>query len=106
MRAILRIDMVGGGTANGGVTDPDGDANLATPPWIYGDTAFIGGDLLSTGPNNGWMDLSNAIDISADGSTILGYGHNAAGDYAPFIATIPEPGTMVLLSAGALLRRR
>ncbi len=55
---------------------------------------------------NGWMDLSNAIDISADGSTILGYGHNAAGDYAPFIATIPEPGSMVLLSAGALLRRR
>jgi len=56
---------------------------------------------------SGWW-LSEVRDISADGMTIVGVALNPAGEYASWIVTLPEPGTLVLLAAGglALLRRR
>ena len=46
--------------------------------------------------------LVEASGISADGTTIVGMGQDAAGMLRPFIATIPEPSTSVLLGLGLL----
>ncbi len=60
-----------------------------------------GADLL------GWTQLTRITDISADGRTLLGSGFNAEGDFAYFLATIPEPSTLALTGVGlALLARR
>ena len=48
---------------------------------------------------SGWT-LSSATGISADGSTIVGYGINPAGFQEAFIATTPEPSTALLLGLG------
>jgi uncharacterized membrane protein len=48
----------------------------------------------------GWT-LTSAEGISADGSTIVGTGQNPAGFQEAWVATIPEPSSMVLLSAAA-----
>ncbi len=54
----------------------------------------------------GWQ-LENAMGISTDGLTICGSGYDPAGNHEAWIATIPEPSTLVLLGAVALavLRR-
>lgn len=49
----------------------------------------------------GWT-LEHAIAISNDGSTIVGYGTNPLGFTEAFVATIPEPGTGLLLGLGLL----
>lgn len=52
----------------------------------------------------GWS-LQAATDVSADGSTIVGYGLYQ-GSYRGFIATIPEPSSAILLMSGfAMLLR-
>ncbi len=55
----------------------------------------------------GWIPHS-ATAISDDGLTIVGWGTNPNGDTEAFIATLPEPGTLVVIALGvpALLRRR
>lgn len=55
----------------------------------------------------GWW-LMEAMDVSADGTTIVGYGINPDGQTEAWIATIPEPTTLSVLALGgfALLRRR
>jgi probable HAF family extracellular repeat protein len=55
----------------------------------------------------GWT-LTQANGISDNGYTIIGYGTNPDGYTEAWIATIPEPGTISLLMAGALafLRRK
>jgi probable HAF family extracellular repeat protein len=47
----------------------------------------------------GW-DLESARAISADGLTIVGYGVNPDGLDEAWIATIPEPGTGLLILSG------
>lgn len=48
---------------------------------------------------NGWT-LLHAYSISADGMTIVGDGVNPDGYYEGWIATIPEPSTVILLCLG------
>lgn len=52
---------------------------------------------------HGWSRLNYIYDVSADGHTILGYGFNAQGFYSPFLATIPEPGTLSLAAVSFVL---
>jgi probable HAF family extracellular repeat protein len=49
----------------------------------------------------GWY-LTEAIDISDDGKTIIGRGINPQGYYEGWIATIPEPCSLLLLALGGL----
>jgi len=51
---------------------------------------------------SGW-ELFGAHAISDDGNVIVGWGHNPMGQTEAWIATIPEPSTLVLLSIGALV---
>lgn len=55
----------------------------------------------------GW-NLGFATGISSDGSVIVGYGVNPFGEEEAWIATIPEPSTLLLVTVGAsfALRRR
>jgi hypothetical protein len=61
---------------------------------------------------DGWSALSAAGDISADGSTIVGYGRRNYYNNEAFIAVIPtivpEPSSLALLTlvVPALFRRR
>ncbi len=43
----------------------------------------------------GW-ELNAALDVSADGRTIVGHGTNPDGDTEAFVAVVPEPSTFVL----------
>lgn len=49
----------------------------------------------------GWT-LAQATDVSGDGLIIVGHGFNPNGDREAWIAIIPEPGTMSLLTLGVL----
>ena len=53
----------------------------------------------------GWS-LTDATGISANGNTIVGFGINPDGNKEAWIATIPEPGTVMLLGIGGLIMRR
>ncbi len=53
----------------------------------------------------GWM-LRDATGISADGLTIVGVGSSPNGDTEAWIATIPEPATILLLGLGGLVLRK
>ncbi len=47
----------------------------------------------------GWQ-LERAIGISQDGLTIVGWGTNPNGSDEVFIATLPEPGALVMATLG------
>ena len=49
----------------------------------------------------GWI-LGEPVGISADGLTIIGNGLNPNGHLEGWVATIPEPGTFLLLALGGL----
>lgn len=48
----------------------------------------------------GWT-LEMAMGVSYDGQTIVGWGTNPNGDTEAFVATLPEPGVLVLMAVGA-----
>jgi probable HAF family extracellular repeat protein len=50
----------------------------------------------------GWH-LTRAIDISADGHTIIGFGSRDSGPGEPWLVQIPEPSTLALASLGLLV---
>jgi hypothetical protein len=52
----------------------------------------------------GWT-LLNATGISANGTTICGEGINPAGNFEGWVATIPEPASLLLLAAGSIILR-
>jgi uncharacterized membrane protein len=56
--------------------------------------------------NIGAWTLTNAIGISTDGSTIVGYGINPDGIAEGWVASVPEPMTLSLLALGGLLIRK
>jgi uncharacterized membrane protein len=49
----------------------------------------------------GWR-LAQAMDVSADGRTIVGYGQNPQGFTEAWIATVPEPSMLILAALGGL----
>ena len=57
--------------------------------------AMLGIDL------DGWQ-LTEVVDISADGRTLFGNGTNPEGVRVSFLAVIPEPGTATLIALGLL----
>jgi uncharacterized membrane protein len=68
--------------------------------------------LIAHGASNltGWT-LTAAQGISANGNTIVGYGRNPAGQSEAWIATVPEPSSVVLalialLTFASMARRR
>jgi len=54
---------------------------------------------------DGWT-LTEVADISADGRTVVGMGINPAGQEEAWMATVPEPSTLVLLAVGGLAALR
>lgn len=92
----------------------DGSIIVGSSATLSGNAAFIWDD------NNGMQDLrtmlisdyginltdwtlSSASAVSADGSTIVGWGKNPAGDYEAWIVSnIPEPASLSLLMIGGL----
>ena len=68
--------------------------------------------LVNHGVSNltGWT-LGGATGVSADGRMIVGYGSNPDGKGEAWIATVPEPSTLVLAALGTggllvVLRRK
>jgi uncharacterized membrane protein len=43
---------------------------------------------------------SEALGVSADGSTVVGFGTNPSGEQEAWIAIIPEPSTALLVGLG------
>jgi len=48
------------------------------------------------------LTLQEATGVSADGNTIVGYGRDPGNHIEGWVATIPEPGTGLLVMAGVL----
>jgi probable HAF family extracellular repeat protein len=80
---------------------------------VYGSEAFLwtsaGGmqnlyDVLLAGGATGltgWT-LGQAFGVSGDGRTIVGLGFNPSGEVEAWVATVPEPSTLVLAACGAI----
>jgi hypothetical protein len=93
-----------GTTENAVVWDNTGSWGGAGQPMLVADALISQGFDLS-----GWSSLTRVTTMSDNGKTIGGYGVWAAdGTTRGFVASIPEPATLTLLSLGAaaLLRRR
>ncbi len=118
--------MIGFGDLPGGAFDSeargisaDGSVVVGRGTTIVGDEAFIWNatsgmrnlrDVLTGeyGLNlTGWQ-LTEAMGVSADGSTIVGTGINPSGDTEAWIAHVPEPAALTLLLIGVslMMKRR
>jgi hypothetical protein len=53
----------------------------------------------------GWT-LTSCTAVSGDGMTIVGNGTNPQGNREAWIATIPEPTTILLLGLGGMVLRK
>ena len=80
------------------VSTAEADGMRSIEEWLLTDHGVDVGD---------WV-LRKATGISADGTTIVGWGRNPAGDHDGWIIRIPEPASALglLLAGGLLLRRR
>jgi probable HAF family extracellular repeat protein len=88
---------------SGNVVDADGIGDAFY--WTEATGMIKLRDLLTTlGASNldGWS-LISATGVSADGQTIVGSGTNPSGTTEAWVATIPEPYSLVLAAIGGLL---
>jgi len=104
-------DLAGGGTgSNAFSVSASGEVIVGGAGTDAGNKAFIWDEqngmqdlalvLTSLGVDvTGWQ-LEAATDISADGTVIVGHGRNPLGQQDAWIATIPEPGTGLLVMIG------
>jgi len=99
-------------SANGRIIVGRGSSDAGTEAFIWDEVHGMRSlrDLLTAGFGldlTGWS-LNNALGVSADGRIIVGSGTNPLGQSEAWIARIPEPATISLLTLGALavMRRR
>ena len=105
---IVGLGRLTGGVSSGATAvSQDGSVVVGFSDSVFGPEAFywmqelgtinLRTTLISSGVTNlaGWTNLF-AEDVSADGTTIVGHGRNPAGNRQAWIATIPEPSTLVL----------
>jgi len=100
----------GGGTSEAHAVSADGSTVVGNDGtgrialiWTEKDGMRSLADVLTKDGVNlsGWT-LGFAIGVSADGNTIVGDGTDPSGHTEAWIATIPEPGTGLLVMAGVL----
>ena len=86
------------------LNDPMQYEDFAAYIWDEQDGVRLIQDILENDYNldlTGWT-LTSAIGISDDGLTIVGNGINPDGVEEGWIATIPEPATIILLALGSI----
>ena len=64
------------------------------------------GGMAGLGDLPGGIFESYPYGISDDGLTIVGYGINPDGFHEAWIATVPEPSTLILFALGGLILRK
>jgi probable HAF family extracellular repeat protein len=96
-------------SANGSVVVGQGNSASGNEAFYWtatGGMQSLKNVLTNSGLNlTGWT-LGNATGISADGLTIVGNGINPFNSPEAWIATIPEPCTLLLLGLGGLVLQR
>jgi probable HAF family extracellular repeat protein len=99
-------DVSANGSVVVGSSETGSDAGLSINEAFYWTTAAgmrnLREVLLSFGATglDGWT-LTEARGVSADGLTVVGTAIDPAGVQQAFVATIPEPSTLALATAGA-----
>ena len=111
----IDVRVIGGNMIIGGYSS-DGTAETAvvwdtTGVWDGSGLAMSVKDLLTGAglDTSAWSSLSRVTSLSDNGGTVAGWGIWAAdGTTRGFVASIPEPATLALLTLGGLafLRRR
>jgi probable HAF family extracellular repeat protein len=104
MQGLGQLGIITGISADGSVIV--GSIGAFGDPFIW-DAVNGRRNLQSIGSAAGWH-LHDARGVSADGKTIVGWGHNPEDEIEGWIITIPEPTSLSLLAAAgvATLRRR
>ncbi len=101
---MIGSDLVIGGYSSDGTTEKAVLWNQAGQPMLLSALLSSAGVDIS-----GWSSLSRITSLSDDGKTVAGWGIWAAdGSTRGFVATVPEPATLMLAFAALplLLRRR